>query len=492
MIRKTAHFALTAGVLAVWSLGAVTAKGQTAPWQTPPTNQASGGAAGLNWQPVEKPVSATQSAGENSQGTPPPPVVIARRPPNVAAAAMEEPIPPSASAGGGPAPIGPARTPAPMTYAGAYNSDGPNGPQGDEDDESLRGPIFGLPPGFLPSAIHDHLWFRTEALVWWTKGAELPPLLTTSSGTTAQSQAGVLPGATVLFGNQEVNDGVRGGGRVTLGYWLDPADTFGIDFTYLGLCPSNDSYTTTSTGSPILARPVFLVSTGTNSGPTSQIIAYPDGQSGGFSAKTSSNFDVAELLLRRVLARGEGFRFELLAGYRYQRLSDGLSISDTSTINTVNTLAVFDQFHTANRFSGAEVGFATELHKCRWSLETDLKLGLGDTRSVVNIVGSSTNDPVGGLLAQPSNSGSWVSSQFSAVPELGLTAGYDLTPHLRATLGYTMIYWSDVARPGDQIDLNVSPPTTAGGSQPLQKPAFELHTSDFWAQGVNVGLDFRF
>ncbi len=79
------------------------------------------------------------------------------------------------------------------------------------------------------------------------------------------------------------------------------------------------------------------------------------------------------------------------------------------------------------------------------------------------------------------------------MPEIGLTLGYDLTPRLKATVGYTLLYWSDVARPGDQIDLNVDPAQLAGPHQTTgAKPAFVLHTSDFWAQGLNLGLDYRF
>jgi hypothetical protein len=41
---------------------------------------------------------------------------------------------------------------------------------------------------------------------------------------------------------------------------------------------------------------------------------------------------------------------------------------------------------------------------------------------------------------------------LSFVPEAGIDVGYQLTRHLRAKAGYTFIYWTDVVRPGDQID----------------------------------------
>jgi len=79
------------------------------------------------------------------------------------------------------------------------------------------------------------------------------------------------------------------------------------------------------------------------------------------------------------------------------------------------------------------------------------------------------------------------------MPELGVSLGYDLTCRLRATVGYTLIYWSNVARPGDQIDteLNASqfPPGELVGAP---HPEFRFQTTDFWAQGLNFGLEYRF
>ena len=124
-----------------------------------------------------------------------------------------------------------------------------------------------------------------------------------------------------------------------------------------------------------------------------------------------------------------------------------------------------------------------------------MKLALGNTHSRIDINGSTTTAAgtfAGGLLALPSNMGVHTSDQFSMVPELGLTLGYDLTCHLRATVGYSFIYWSNVSRPGDQIDLNVSPSQFPPTTQTATMPAFVQHTTDFWAQGINVGLDYRF
>ena len=98
-----------------------------------------------------------------------------------------------------------------------------------------------------------------------------------------------------------------------------------------------------------------------------------------------------------------------------------------------------------------------------------------------------------GLLVQSTNSGLHSRDVFAVVPELGVTVGYQLTARLRATFGYTFLYWSQVARPGDQIDLDVNPSQlTSDGLVGAPRPQFQWIGSDMWVQGMNFGLDYRF
>jgi hypothetical protein len=324
-------------------------------------------------------------------------------------------------------------------------------------------------------------------------------LLTTGPAGTNAGELGQT-GTSILFGGEEVNAGFRPGGRISFGTWLDCQDSLGVEASYLTLGQSVQNYDATSTGSPILARPFFNVGpvTSTNPNPGSQDVLYlantSSGQSGTFSASSTSNFQVAEVLMRKAIGRACDYRVEFLAGYRYQQLTDGLDIT-SSTTAADQTISTFDEFHTRNYFNGAVIGVAGEVRRCRWTLESSLKLGVGDTHSEIDITGNTTTPAgtfPGGFLALASNSNSYSHDQFSTVPELGLTLAYDLTPHLRATVGYSLIYWSVVARPGDQIDLNISPSQFVPPTGNNGKPEFALQTSDFWAQGINVGLDYRF
>ena len=85
------------------------------------------------------------------------------------------------------------------------------------------------------------------------------------------------------------------------------------------------------------------------------------------------------------------------------------------------------------------------------------------------------------------------------VPEVGLNIGYRINPQASIILGYSFMYASNVVRPGNQINRTVNttqshfvhrrPGGPAGGSRATVVPVQRL---GFWAQGINVGLSYRF
>ena len=99
----------------------------------------------------------------------------------------------------------------------------------------------------------------------------------------------------------------------------------------------------------------------------------------------------------------------------------------------------------------------------------------------------------GGLLALPTNIGRYSRDSFAIVPELGLKVGYNFTDRLRGFVGYDVLYASNVVRPGDQVDTFVNSsflPPGPGVGAPL--PRFQFRQTDFWAQGVSFGLEWRY
>jgi hypothetical protein len=327
------------------------------------------------------------------------------------------------------------------------------------------------------------LWVRGEYLVWWGKSASLPPLVTT--GTIANPTANVLLGG-------DVAPNAHSGGRFSLGWWCSPCRDEGLEVTYMFLGNEAVNFYRESPTTPLLARPFYDTE---NATPSRILVAVPDGQTGWINASLANELNSVEAIYRRALIRQCSHEVDLLMGYRYGQFDENFRMDTSSTIGTA-TLQVTDQCRTTNEFHGAEVGFATRTRCDRWSLELLAKFALGGTQSRVNISGATVpaSVPSQGVLALASNSGSYSENNFSVIPELGVTFGYDLTCRLKATLGYTFLYWSQVARPGDQIDTNLNLSQVPGGvvTQGVPSPLFNFRTTDFWAQGISAGLDYRF
>jgi hypothetical protein len=110
-------------------------------------------------------------------------------------------------------------------------------------------------------------------------------------------------------------------------------------------------------------------------------------------------------------------------------------------------------------------------------------------------VNTTTNTvTAGGMFAQATNGGRYSRDFFAIVPEVTLKVGYDVTQHLRASVGYNFLYMNQVARPGALIDRSINPallglPSSNAG---VARPLFVFNESDFWAQGVNLSMEIRF
>ena len=111
---------------------------------------------------------------------------------------------------------------------------------------------------------------------------------------------------------------------------------------------------------------------------------------------------------------------------------------------------------------------------------------------MITAEGASTTSR-GGLLALPSNIGSYTANRFSVIPEVQANLGYQITENIRVFGGYSFLYWANVARSGGQIDLNVNPTLLPNNGPPsgANRPAFQLHDTNFWAHGFNIGLEMR-
>ncbi|NLS96728.1 MAG: BBP7 family outer membrane beta-barrel protein [Planctomycetaceae bacterium] len=364
-----------------------------------------------------------------------------------------------------------------------------------------------LQPGTpLAPPYRSRLWLDFEYLMWWLEGSRTPPLVTSGIG----GSVGILgeTGTDVLFPTSLLNSDMRSGFRAGATYWFDNERQIGIDGDYLIMLEESEHFSISSDGNPVLARPYFDVVAGHED---SHVFAFPDAAIGTIAISSDSCFQAAGICLRKAILEtndvvlpgddGAGSRVDWVVGYRFVQLDEGLTINESFEAAGPTRFDLHDSFDAENTFHGVNLGMLAEMRCWGFSLELAMLLALGHSSADVVIDGTTTTTAGGapavsdgGLLALATNSGSYTQNNLAAIPELGVTLGYNITQRLRATLGYSFIYWSRVARPGEQIDRNLNPSYFPDNGPPAGAPLpeFVFMTSDMWIQGIDFGVDFRF
>jgi hypothetical protein len=392
-------------------------------------------------------------------------------------------------------------------------------------------PMYAPPPGYSPwptyappplaifpafSPDPPRFWLRSDYLVWWTKGAPLPPLVTLGNANDAAPGALGQPGTSTIYGDGSVGLGATSGWRLDLGGYIDSHQTWGLQSVFIILSKQAAGFDAYSdgNGNPVIARPAINANDGSE---ISYLDSLPGSLAGGVSITSTSEFLSWELNGLRKVFQTDHWRLEGLAGFRYMNLTETLEIDDqlyplTSNsltflgqpVDTSSTMFDFDRFKTTNNFYGGQLGGRLTWTSGPFSIESVTKLGMGATEqhteisggtTVVTGSGAATSAP-GGVLATTANIGGYSRTGFSLVPEEDLNFNLALTPYISARLGYSFLYWSNVVRPGDQVTRVASPTLVpsdpAYGTGGPNEPGNAFHSTGYWAQGLNIGLDFHF
>jgi len=366
-------------------------------------------------------------------------------------------------------------------------------------------------------------WFGADYLLWTGKGNNLPPLATVATGVPVTAapalpnSLGTLgaPGTATVIGGRNYNDEWRSGLRLYGGLWLDQGQRLGaeMDWFFLGQSTTHE-VAGGSDSNGFVFRP-FTNNVVRNADGTftavpafqdTELVQYPGVLAGAVAVNTTSNLWGLNPNGVVNLCCNPCGRLDFLVGYRYLNLQDDLTIREQLTgqagsPNPGAQFVVVDQFHTRNEFHGVNLGLAWERRLGNFFLNVRGAVALGNTHTTVDIDGSTTvttaagasTTSQGGLLAQPSNIGHYTLDRFAVVPEVGVKLGVQLTDHLRVYAGYNFLYWSNVVRTGDVIDLRVNgsqlpPRTNVTGTL---YPQFQPRYSDYWVHGLVLGAQVR-
>jgi hypothetical protein len=369
-------------------------------------------------------------------------------------------------------------------------------------------------------------WFRTDYLMWWARRGSTPPLVSTGPLTDPFPGALGQPGTTVLFGNNGLNFGQFNGLRLETGFWTDRSQSLGFELGgfFTERRTSQFSLAGDANGQPFFGRPFIEAASGAPNlffvsqnfpnpvlaaGITGRIDVSGGSRVWGWEANGVTNLNSSQSL-----------RTDLLAGVRSVGLDENLAIGESISsvfpaggnvflaglpIPPGASVHTADLFQTQNRFYGPQVGGRVSWNRGPLLVAATTKLAMGVTQELVELEGRSSlvaNGAVtqvvpGSVYVVGSNAGRYFRDQFGVIPEFRLDLGYRVAEQLIARLGYTFLYWNQVARPGSQIDPVVSPTQVpsdfayAPGTGPL-RPTFRMHESDYWTMGLNLGVEYRY
>ncbi len=363
-------------------------------------------------------------------------------------------------------------------------------------------------------AFDCNTWATYEALLWFPQARKMPVLVASADPGDLPilgPGGGPAPGVTPLFGG-EIDGGLSAGFRADYGKWIDKDFGIGGRFWWLGENGQSYSGNDLNGADGSVGRPFFEINPGAPNGvgESALLIAFADADSeftGDVSAESTLEMLAAEIYGRFRLGSSDSHQLDFIAGYSYFRVDDKLSISSSTTTvvsdpldpppGTIRTFS--DRFEAENRFNGGQLGFELSATRGCWMVRSLTKVHLGNMQQKYSASGSSTNAIIPnapaqfdiGMLVQDNNSGTFETDVFAFAPEANFKLAYRFRPNVLLSVGYSFIYFDNLALTGSVIDRNLNGPLLGTGVSGIS-PAFAYDDSNLWIHGIDLGavIDF--
>jgi hypothetical protein len=348
----------------------------------------------------------------------------------------------------------------------------------------------------------SYYWLDAEALLWFGDNLNSPPLVTTAAAGVGPISG--APGVANAFGGPDgIDPGLLPGYRMSFGTWLNDERTLGVGARVYGLFSGGNSFADSGAGNNSVGRPYVDFNSGLEAvyDVNFELNGVPHWE-GRVDASNDLSMIGVDVLGKVLIIGDHSHRVNMLAGYQFNRLDNDLSIRSFRTnlltgdgIPDGTTFDTTDSFSTSNTFHGGALGMESDFRRGRFTVGSLVKVGIGNFSQDVNIRGATTTvdgqtqaatATTNGVLAQGSNAGVYSRERFGFMPEIGMKLGYDLRSNVRFTVGYTFLYWSDVALAGDQVNPMVDL------LQNSDNPSFTFRETGYWMQGLDLGLSFSY
>ncbi len=338
----------------------------------------------------------------------------------------------------------------------------------------------------------EDAWATTELLLWFVQDRDMPPLITTAPA--GQAPILGLPNTNVVFGD-DINGELSAGFRLDVGKYL--SDNIGIGGRFWILAENNDSYFANSDGTDMsIGRPFFNTDTRAED---ALLVSAAGVFTGAIAAESSLDIWGAEAYTRMRFGCTKDCKLDFIGGYSHFEVDDELRISSTTVTNaTARTRTYNDLIDAENKFDGGQLGFEMAMTRGRWRASSLTKVHLGNMNQRVRLLGNAFDEtpPIagtttaGGLLTLD-NQVVAERDVFAFVPEANFKLAYQLRCNLLFSVGYSFLYFDNVALAGDLVDRSADA-TALNTNNAATRPAFNFDDSSLWVQGIDLGLVWDF
>ena len=295
-------------------------------------------------------------------------------------------------------------------------------------------------------------------------------------------------------------------GATSLGFELN-----GVSF---GTVSSGTTLGPVATG--VLARPFFDPVARRES---SVVVSSPGAFAGSVAVQSSLTAWGAEANPFFRVVQGTSVNFDLITGFRYFSVSEGFDAYDSRRVlaggvaafdglgvGNGSSLLIQDHISARNQFYGGNVGGRMSYSSGRFFVDGTAKVAIGGVHQIVTVDGTTTltggglvgpATTAGGVLANLANGGRSSENRFAVLPEANVQLGFQLTSWANVFAGYQVMYLSNMARAGDQVNRNLSPsglPSVPGfTTRNLRATDVASATSgDLFLHGFNFGFTLTY
>ncbi len=321
------------------------------------------------------------------------------------------------------------------------------------------------------------------------------------------------PGTTSLL-DTSTSYNTLSGFKVGVG-GLIGATSLGFEVNAMVFGRTSDGTKLGPTSSP-LARPFFDTVAKRES---SIVIASPGAFTGALDVQSSLTAWGAEANPFFRLVQGNSVNFDLITGFRYFAANERFDVFDARTVQAGGvtafngigvgngaSLLVQDRISARNQFYGANIGGRIGYSSGAWFIDGTAKVAIGGVHQIVTLDGTTTLVSGGGLvgpattpggfLTNVANGGRTSENRFAVLPEANIQLGYQLTSWANVFAGYQVLYLSNMARAGDQVDRNINPnrlPTVnTFNTRGLVSTAATTDSGDLFLHGFNFGFTLTY